>query len=66
MPCLGVYGKNGLFSEITEEMGREIAENLTVEAVPESAHWIAEESPEALAEIVTRFDRQTRALDTER
>jgi hypothetical protein len=33
MPCLGLYGQMSLFSEVTEEMGLEVAENVTVEAV---------------------------------
>lgn len=59
MPCLGLYGQMSLFSEVTEEMGLEVAEDVTVESVPESGHWIAEENPEALVEIVVRFDQST-------
>ena len=57
MPCLGLYGQMSLFSEVTEEMGLEVAEDVTGEPVPESGHWIAEENPEALVESVVRFDQ---------
>lgn len=60
MPCLGICGQMSLFSAVTEEMGLEVAENVTAEAVPESGHWIAEENPEALVEITRRFDEATR------
>jgi len=36
-------------------LGLEVADDVTVEPVPEPGHWIAE-NPEALVEIVTRFD----------
>lgn len=60
MPVLGLYGQVSLFSAVTEEKGREVAENVTVEPVPQAGHRIAEENPAALVEIVTRFDRTTR------
>lgn len=60
MPVLGLHGQVSLFDAVTEEMGREVAENVTVESVPQAGHWIAEENPAALVEIVTRFDRTTR------
>lgn len=62
MPVLGLCGQMSLFSEVTEEMGLEVAEDVTFEAVPESGHWIAEENPEALVEIVTRFDQATKKV----
>lgn len=57
MPCLGLHGQTSLFGEVTEEMAQEVAEDVTVEPVREAGHWIAEENPGALVEIVTRFDR---------
>lgn len=60
MPCLGMCGQMSLFSDVTQDMGLEVAENVTVEAVPESGHWIAEENPEAMVEIVVRFDQATK------
>ncbi|WP_040162447.1 alpha/beta fold hydrolase [Nigerium massiliense] len=60
VPTLGLCGEMSLFSEVTEAMGLEVAENVHFEAVPASGHWIAEENPDALVEIVTRFDKSTR------
>ena len=57
IPVLGMYGQVSLFSAVTEEMGLEVARNVTVEAVPESGHWIAEENPQGLVDIVKRFDK---------
>lgn len=61
VPVLGVHGQISAFSEVTEEMGLEIAERVEVQAVAGAGHWMAEENPTALAEIITRFDHDTRA-----
>jgi pimeloyl-ACP methyl ester carboxylesterase len=58
MPVLGLCGQMSLFIDVTLEMGLEVAEDVTFYAVPESGHWIAEEAPENLVEIVTRFGRE--------
>ena len=57
VPCLGLYGQISLFIAVTEAMGREVADHVTVESVPQAGHWLAEENPDGLVEVVTRFDR---------
>jgi pimeloyl-ACP methyl ester carboxylesterase len=37
MPCLGLYGQMSLFSEVTEEMGIEVAEALDRRGIPGGA-----------------------------
>jgi hypothetical protein len=38
-----------------DEMMREVAENVTELRVPEAAHWIAEENPDALVSGLRAF-----------
>ena len=55
VPCLGLYGQVSRFTDVTETMGREIADDVTVAVVPETGHWLAEENPDAVVEIVQDF-----------
>lgn len=60
IPCLGLYGEASLsHRSAVEEVGREIAEIVTVEGIAGSGHWIADENPEGLLRSVIRFDEQT-------
>ena len=57
VPCLGLYGDASLsHRSAVEEVGNELAEDVTVQAIPGSGHWIAEENPRALVATVLRFD----------
>jgi pimeloyl-ACP methyl ester carboxylesterase len=57
MPCLGMYGKASLAHATgVEEIGQELAHNVTVDGIPGSGHWIAEENPDALLKSLLRFD----------
>jgi pimeloyl-ACP methyl ester carboxylesterase len=57
MPVLGMYGMASLaHSKGAEEIGRELAKNLTVVGIPDAGHWIAEENPEELVNAILHFD----------
>jgi len=57
IPCLGLYGKASLLhASAAAEVGKELAGTVTVEGIPGSGHWIAEESPEDVIAAVLRFD----------
>lgn len=57
IPCLGLYGDASLsHAAAVEEVGHEIADEVTVRAIAGAGHWIAEENPGALVEAVLRFD----------
>jgi len=58
MPVLGLHGQISLFGEVTERMIRELCEDVTVLAVPEAGHWISEENPEGLVDIIIQFDQK--------
>jgi pimeloyl-ACP methyl ester carboxylesterase len=59
MPCLGLHGEASLsHRSAVEEVGHEIAENVTVEGIAGSGHWIADENPGGLIESVLRFDEK--------
>ena len=60
MPCLGLFGEESLAHRaVVEEMGHEIAEEVSVQGIPGSGHWIADENPGALVDSVLRFDEKT-------
>jgi pimeloyl-ACP methyl ester carboxylesterase len=62
MPLLGMYGMGSLaHAKSTEEVGHELAENVTVVGIPGSGHWIAEENPGELVNAVLRFDASSAA-----
>jgi len=57
IPCLGLYGKASLLhAGAAQEVGDAVAENVTVEGIAGSGHWIAEENPEDVIATVLRFD----------
>jgi pimeloyl-ACP methyl ester carboxylesterase len=57
MPCLGLAGEASLSHHTAvEELGRELAESVTVAAIAGAGHWIAEENPAGLVDAVLRFD----------
>jgi pimeloyl-ACP methyl ester carboxylesterase len=59
IPCLGMYGQASLaHATAAEEIGHEIADRVTVDAIPGSGHWIAEENPEALVKSLLSFDQR--------
>lgn len=59
VPVLGVHGQVSAFSDVTAEMCREIAEQPQVAEVPDTGHWLAEENPAGLTDILVQFDRRT-------
>jgi pimeloyl-ACP methyl ester carboxylesterase len=59
VPCLGLCGRASLSHlSAVEEVGHEIAENVTVAEIPGAGHWIADENPGGLVESVLRFDEK--------
>jgi pimeloyl-ACP methyl ester carboxylesterase len=57
MPCLGMFGEvSPAHATGAEEIGHELAHDVTVEGIPGSGHWIAEENPEGLLTCLLRFD----------
>jgi pimeloyl-ACP methyl ester carboxylesterase len=55
MPVLAVGGATSTSGPLVEEMMREVAEDVAGFRVPGTAHWIAEENPEAFASAVLDF-----------
>jgi pimeloyl-ACP methyl ester carboxylesterase len=55
MPVLAVGGAHSTSGPLIEEMMREVADDVTGVVIPESAHWIPEENPDALLEGLTTF-----------
>jgi pimeloyl-ACP methyl ester carboxylesterase len=58
IPCLGMYGQASLaHASSVEEIAHEISDGATIDGIPDSGHWIAEENPEELVKSVLRFDK---------
>jgi pimeloyl-ACP methyl ester carboxylesterase len=55
MPVLAVGGETSTSGPLVEEMMREVAENVTAVRIPRSAHWVAEENPEAFTAALLAF-----------
>jgi pimeloyl-ACP methyl ester carboxylesterase len=55
MPVLAVGGAHSTSGPLIEEMMREVADDVTSVVIPETAHWIPEENPDALLESLTTF-----------
>ena len=55
MPVLAVGGAHSTSGPLIEEMMREVADDVTGVVIPESAHWIPEENPDALLESLATF-----------
>ena len=58
MPVLGLGGTSSFFLPIALPMLKEVAKNVTVEAIPNCGHWVAEENPGSLADRVFTFCKQ--------
>jgi pimeloyl-ACP methyl ester carboxylesterase len=60
VPCLGMYGEASLaHADAGEEIGHELANDVTVDPIPGSGHWIGEENPAAMVQSLLRFDGRT-------
>jgi pimeloyl-ACP methyl ester carboxylesterase len=55
VPVLAVGGATSTSGPLVEEMMREIAETVTAVRIPQTAHWIPEENPAALAAALVEF-----------
>jgi pimeloyl-ACP methyl ester carboxylesterase len=55
MPVLAMGGATSTTGPLVEEMMREVAEDVTGVRLPGTAHWIAEEDPQAFASAVLDF-----------
>ncbi|MGW2036221.1 alpha/beta fold hydrolase [Streptomyces sp. NPDC001811] len=56
---LGLGGTASFFLRIAEQMLSEVGENVTVRAVEDSGHWMAEEQPEKLLERLREWFQET-------
>jgi pimeloyl-ACP methyl ester carboxylesterase len=61
MPVLAVGGQASTTGPLMAEMMRQVAEDVTELRVPEAAHWIAEENPQALVDGLLGFLIRTAA-----
>ena len=43
-------------------MCQQVAEHVTIELVPDTGHWVAEESPDTFAELFCEFDSRAPTL----
>jgi pimeloyl-ACP methyl ester carboxylesterase len=55
IPVLAVGGAMSTSGPLVEEMMREVAEDVTGVRVPDTAHWIAEENPDAFVAALLDF-----------
>jgi pimeloyl-ACP methyl ester carboxylesterase len=55
VPVLAMGGEISTSGPVVEEMMREVAEDVAGVRVPRTAHWVAEENPEAFARAVLEF-----------
>lgn len=55
VPVLAMGGEISTSGPVVEEMMREVAEDVTGVRVPRTAHWVAEENPEAFVRAVLEF-----------
>ncbi|MGW0807845.1 alpha/beta fold hydrolase [Nonomuraea sp. NPDC002799] len=55
MPVLAVGGSASTAGPLMEEMMNEVAENVTGRVIPGTAHWIAEENPDAFLACLLGF-----------
>jgi pimeloyl-ACP methyl ester carboxylesterase len=55
IPALAMGGAISISGPLVAEMLREVAEDVTEVRVPRTAHWIAEENPQACARAVLEF-----------
>ena len=57
IPVLAVGGASSTSGPLVEEMMREVAEDVAGVRVPETAHWVAEENPQAFVHALLEFTR---------
>jgi pimeloyl-ACP methyl ester carboxylesterase len=55
VPVLAMGGEISTSGPVVEEMMREVAEDVAGVRVPRTAHWVAEENPEAFVRAVLEF-----------
>jgi pimeloyl-ACP methyl ester carboxylesterase len=55
MPVLAVGGEHSTSGPHVERMMREVADDVTGAVIPGAAHWVPEESPDALLEQLFKF-----------
>jgi pimeloyl-ACP methyl ester carboxylesterase len=55
MPVLALGGTSSFFLPMAKAMLAEVARHVTVVAIPEAGHWIAEENPKALVDELIKF-----------
>lgn len=55
IPTLALGGAISNSGPLLEEMMREVAENVTAARVPDTGHWVPEENPQALLEMLLHF-----------
>jgi pimeloyl-ACP methyl ester carboxylesterase len=55
VPVLAMGGETSTSGPVVEEMMREVAEDVAGVRVPRTAHWVAEENPEAFVRAVLEF-----------
>jgi pimeloyl-ACP methyl ester carboxylesterase len=58
LPVLAVGGMTSTSGELMEDMMREVADNVTGVRIPGTAHWVAEENPQALVDAILEFTRE--------
>jgi pimeloyl-ACP methyl ester carboxylesterase len=59
VPVLAVGGESSTSGPVVEEMMREVADHVTGYRVPGTAHWIAEENPQAFTTRLLEFIKTT-------
>ncbi|MGY1607004.1 MULTISPECIES: alpha/beta fold hydrolase [unclassified Geodermatophilus] len=55
VPVLAVAGEANLFAEVDEAMAREVADDVRAVTVPRAGHWVPEENPSGLLEVLLPF-----------
>jgi pimeloyl-ACP methyl ester carboxylesterase len=59
LPVLAIAGAAGPYAGVLGDMLREVAINVEETNIPASGHWIAEENPDALWEVLQSFLRSS-------
>ena len=55
IPVLAIGGEISTTGPLMEEMLREVAEDVTGQIIPGTAHWVPEEAPAAFVDAVVTF-----------
>lgn len=61
MPLLALAGAGGRYATRIGPMLEEMAQSVSVQAIPNAGHWLAEENPEAVADALATFASQENA-----